>query len=211
GGIPWKRLLSSHAVIAILASNFAFHCGVYVVMNWLPTYFAEYLSVDLLTLGPVKMLPHLSMFFFSNIGGFCSDWLVGARGWTVRRSRKAVNALGLCLAAASLVGMASAGGTFAGVAWSTATLSALGLSRGGWSVNHMDIAPRFAGVVMAIANAAGTLAGVLGVWVTGVVLADAGGSKEPAGWAAAFGLVASVCVGAAAFFAAFAQGEVLFT
>lgn len=31
----------------------------------------------------------------------------------------------------------------------------LGFSRGGFSVNHMDIAPKYAGMVMGISNTAG--------------------------------------------------------
>jgi ACS family sodium-dependent inorganic phosphate cotransporter len=35
-----------------------------------------------------------------------------------------------------------------GVLATTAALGCCGFSRGGFSVNHMDIAPRYAGVVM---------------------------------------------------------------
>lgn len=49
------------------------------------------------------------------------------------------------------------GGTFA----MTATLGMAAFSRGGFSVNHMDIAPAHAGVLMGLSNSAGTLSGVL--------------------------------------------------
>lgn len=39
GPPPWRRLLSSAAVWAIVVNNFAFHYAFYLVMNWLPTYF----------------------------------------------------------------------------------------------------------------------------------------------------------------------------
>ena len=47
----------------------------------------------------------------------------------------------------------------AGLAATSATLGLAGFARGGFSVNHMDIAPRHAGVVMGISNTAGTVAG----------------------------------------------------
>jgi hypothetical protein len=50
-------------------------------------------------------------------------------------------------------------GVGAGVLGVTATLGFAGLARGGFSVNHMDIAPRHAGIVMGFSNTAGTLAG----------------------------------------------------
>ena len=47
----------------------------------------------------------------------------------------------------------------AGLTATSATLGLAGFARGGFSVNHMDIAPRHAGVVMGISNTAGTVAG----------------------------------------------------
>lgn len=55
--------------------------------------------------------------------------------------------------------MPAAHGPAQGIAATTLTLTMAGLARGGFSVNHMDIAPRHAGVVMGISNTAGTLAG----------------------------------------------------
>jgi len=39
GPTPWRRMLASPAVWAIISNNFAFHYSFYVIMNWLPTYF----------------------------------------------------------------------------------------------------------------------------------------------------------------------------
>jgi len=41
----------------------------------------------------------------------------------------------------------------------TLVMGTLGLSRGGFSVNHMDIAPKYAGIVMGVSNTAGAAAG----------------------------------------------------
>ena len=62
-------------------------------------------------------------------------------------------------AAGALLLMPAARGEAAGVAATALALGAAGLARGGFSVNHMDIAPQYAGVVMGISNTAGTLAG----------------------------------------------------
>ena len=47
------------------------------------------------------------------------------------------------------------------------TLVSLGVGLGGFSlaghsINHIDIAPRFSGVLMGITNSAGTLPGIIG-------------------------------------------------
>lgn len=74
----------------------------------------------------------------------------------------------------------------------------------------MDIAPRHAGVVMAIANGAGTLAGVIGVQLTGRILDAMGGPEEAVAWSWVLGVVAAVCLMALVIFIELARGDVLF-
>jgi len=62
---------------------------------------------------------------------------------------------GLTASAVALMLMPMASNAWSGVAATTLTLGALGFARGGFSVNHMDIAPKYAGVVMGISNTAG--------------------------------------------------------
>ena len=59
----------------------------------------------------------------------------------------------------ALLAMPMARSVPAGLTATSATLGLAGFARGGFSVNHMDIAPRHAGVVMGISNTAGTVAG----------------------------------------------------
>jgi hypothetical protein len=71
----------------------------------------------------------------------------------------AARCAGFWSCAVSLALMPAATGVAAGVAATSLVLGSLGFARGGFSVNHMDIAPKYAGVVMGISNTAGTLSG----------------------------------------------------
>ena len=51
-------------------------------------------------------------------------------------------------------------GKYSGLLVVSWLLGMAGFSRGGFSVNHMDIAPKYAGPLMGISNTAGTLAGI---------------------------------------------------
>lgn len=62
---------------------------------------------------------------------------------------------GMVSAIAALCLMPCASGMLSGVLATTLTMGTLGFSRGGFSVNHMDIAPKYAGVLMGISNTAG--------------------------------------------------------
>jgi ACS family sodium-dependent inorganic phosphate cotransporter len=108
----------------------------------------------------------------SNVGGWAGDWLILKRRNSTATARKTVNTLGFLSSAAALMLMPGAGqyGVSYGVLVTTLTLGCLGFSRGGFSVNHMDIAPKYAGMVMGISNTAGTVSGVIGVSVTGYIL-----------------------------------------
>ncbi|MEW5304853.1 MAG: hypothetical protein WDW36_007434 [Sanguina aurantia] len=210
GATPWARMMTHPAVWAIVINNFSFHYAFYVVMNWLPTYFNSVLKAELSSLGGLKTLPYLVMFVTSNLGGWGGDHLILKKKYTVAAGRKAVNTAGFLLSAGALMLMPSATGVSGGVAAATLTLGTLGLSRGGFSVNHMDIAPKYAGVVMGISNTAGTLAGVVGVAVTGFILDFEGGASNIQGWYHAHALCAAICVFAMMVFNVFAQGERLF-
>lgn len=50
-GIPWQRIIGSIPVWAIVANNFTFHYALYVLMNWLPTYFEQGLQLRFQEMG----------------------------------------------------------------------------------------------------------------------------------------------------------------
>lgn len=133
--------------------------------------------------------------------------------------------------------MPLAGSLTTGILFTTAALAFAGLARGGFSVNHMDIAPKYAGIVMGISNTAGTLAGrglpgcccctllpqsvsqrlclvtgVVGVKVTGSLLQRATQANPDGldGWWTSFLAAAAQCVAGSFAFIMFARGERLF-
>lgn len=68
--------------------------------------------------------------------------------------------VGFIGAAVALMFMPRATDVASGVTATTSALALAGFARGGFSVNHMDIAPKYAGILMGISNTAGTLAGI---------------------------------------------------
>jgi ACS family sodium-dependent inorganic phosphate cotransporter len=81
---------------------------------------------------------------------------------------------------------------------------ALGLAALMWSgfvPNHLDIAPRYADVLMGITNTAGTIPGIIGVIITGW-LVDTTGS-----FASAFTLCAAINIFGAIIWVLFSTAE----
>ena len=147
---PWRSIILHPAVWAIIINNYSFHYAFYVVMNWLPTYFDRLLGTNLALLGPMKTLPYIAMFVTSNVGGWMGDWLIHTRHRSVAGGRKSVNTLGFFAASIALALMPYCKSIVSGILCITFALGACGFARGGFSVNHMDIAPKYAGVVMLV-------------------------------------------------------------
>jgi ACS family sodium-dependent inorganic phosphate cotransporter len=68
----------------------------------------------------------------------------------------------------------------------------------------MDIAPRHAGTLMGITNTAGTIPGIVGVYVSGLILQATGS------WALVFQLSAGVTIFGLIFFLVFSSGRRIF-
>eukprot|EP00242_Pyramimonas_sp_CCMP2087_P006381 CAMPEP_0198206246 /NCGR_PEP_ID=MMETSP1445-20131203/9780_1 /TAXON_ID=36898 /ORGANISM="Pyramimonas sp., Strain CCMP2087" /LENGTH=435 /DNA_ID=CAMNT_0043878865 /DNA_START=328 /DNA_END=1635 /DNA_ORIENTATION=+ len=204
--IPWLRLLSTAPVWAIVINNFCFHYIVYVLMAWLPTYFEKALKMDMSQAAFMNQLPYLVMFVFSNVGGIIADRLIGRMGVPVGTTRKMLNTTGFVGAALVLMLLPYLHDGTSGVLAISAVLGFAAIARGGFALNHLDVAPAYAGSVMSVANTAGTFAGIVGVGLTGVLLNASGGEA----WSSVFGLLAAICAVGATVFIAFATGERLF-
>jgi ACS family sodium-dependent inorganic phosphate cotransporter len=210
GRTPIGSIMFHSAVWAIVVNNFAFHYTFYVIMSWMPTYFQSLIGRDLHSIGVGKPVPYIVMFAMANLGGWMGDWLIAA-GYTVGASRKAVNSLGFWSAMALLLLMPAARSVAQGLIVLTLCLGVVGFSRGGFSVNHMDIAPQYAGIVMGISNTAGTVSGIIGVSATGFILESAGGSESRAGWYQAHGVAAAILGTASLYFITAGRGAKLFS
>ncbi|KAH6774139.1 phosphate transporter 4 [Perilla frutescens var. hirtella] len=212
--IPWKRIFFSLPVWAIVANNFTFHYALYVLMNWLPTYFELGLNRSLQEMGSSKMMPYLNMFVFSNIGGVMADHLITKRILSVTKTRKVLNTLGFMVASFALMALPLFRTADGVVFCSSVALGLLALGRAGFAVNHMDVAPRYAGIVMGVSNTAGTLAGIVGVDLTGRLLEAAKAARldltSPDSWRAVFVIPGSLCIFSSVVFLVLSTGERIF-
>ena len=75
---------------------------------------------------------------------------------------------------------------------------------GGWGSNHMDIAPKHAGTLMGITNTAGTIPGIIGVYVSGLIL------QWTDSWILVFQVAAAFNLFGLLFYLVFARTEVEF-
>jgi len=198
--VPWKALLASKSVWAIIVAHFCNNWSLYVLLSWLPTFVNKGLGVDYAAVGWVTMIPHVASFVFLNVAGGVADRLI-ARGMDVTRVRKLMQTIG-----AGSIGTALALVGFVDSAWAAIAIMTVGNAlgafvTGGFAVNHMDVAPKYAGTLMGITNTAGTIPGIIGVFVSGLILELTGS------WALVFLAASGVTVFGLVFFVLFASGR----
>ncbi|CAB1102778.1 unnamed protein product [Ectocarpus sp. CCAP 1310/34] len=210
---PWRAMAACPAAWAFVAGNVGAGMGINVVMSWLPTYYEEFMLVDLEDIHIAELLsPYLTMMAFSVLGGVSYSWLVNGRGLPRARSSKLVAGAAFSLSVAVLPCMGLPRSCAAATVVSSLALASAALSRGGWSTNHMEIAaPQHAAMLYSVANSISAAASVLGISLTGKLLDTFGGGGEPEAWTAAMGTIGALCGACGVLFVLFARGdEVLF-
>lgn len=204
-GTPWGQLFTSPPVLAIMLNNFTFHYAFFILMSWLPTYYEQRLGLQANSYSLLKMIPYLVMGTCSNVGGVIADKMMAAKKHSSTKVRKILNTSGFVGATAALWILPRCGSVFSAAFVSSLALGSLAIARGGYSVNHIDIAPRLAGVLMGMSNGCGAMAGMIGPWLTGLILDT---SRDP--WVAAFSAPGYLCIGGALVYLQFATTEQLF-
>ena len=198
--IPWRRLLRSRAVWAIIIDHFCSNWALYVLLAWLPSYFKTTFNVTLTNAGLLSAAPWLAYFVMGNVGGWIADVMIGA-GRSVTFVRKTMQIAALVGSGAFLLLMQTATSPTMAMFLMCGASGTLALCLSGFAVNSFDIAPRHADVIWGLANTAGTIPGIIGVAVTGWLIDRTGSFNAPFFLTAAVGFVGAVVY----FF--FASGE----
>jgi ACS family sodium-dependent inorganic phosphate cotransporter len=198
--IPWRTLLTRKPVWAIIIAHFCNNWGLYVLLSWLPSYFSSQLDISLKSVWIYVAPPWIASFVVGNIAGVLADRLI-ARGWTVTRVRRFMQGIGSGGPALALIALASVRDADTAVILLTVSLGLGAFSFAGFASNHLDIAPRHAGILFGISNTAATIPGIIGVALTGYLVEVSGT------YASAFYLTAAMYAVGLVIWQFFSTGE----
>lgn len=176
--IPWGKLLRAPAVWALIINHFCSNWGLYMLLAWLPSYFRQVQGFSIEYAGLFSAAPWLSNFFLVNVASWTADGMI-KRGVSLTRVRKIMQTIGLGVPAICLLLVSSVNSPIASVLLMCGAVGAIGFAWSGFATNHLDLAPRYAGVLMGITNTIGTLPGVIGVVVTGWLIDVTGAYSSP--------------------------------
>lgn len=184
-GVPWRHLLALPPVWALIVNHFCSNWGLYMLLAWLPSYFRKAQGFSIEYAGLYSAAPWLIMFLTINLSGWLADALI-RRGVDLTLIRKGMQTFGMIGSSACLLLAGNVASPLLAVLLMCGALGALGFTWSGFLPNHLDIAPRYADVLMGITNTAGTVPGIFAVAITGW-LVDVSGSYNTA-----FALTAAV-------------------
>ncbi|CAF0756582.1 unnamed protein product [Brachionus calyciflorus] len=199
---PWKSFFTSKAVWAIIVANFCRSWSFYLLIIDQAEYFKEALGYNLASVGFAAALPHLTMSIIVPIGGQIADHL-RRNYFSTTVVRKLMNCGGFGMEAIFLLVVAYAQNPVVAIAFLTIAVGFSGFAISGFNVNHLDIAPRYASILMGISNGCGTLAGMLCPIVVESLTME--GTKEE--WSRVFLIASLIHFAGVIFYGLFASGE----
>ncbi|ESO85642.1 hypothetical protein LOTGIDRAFT_155133 [Lottia gigantea] len=168
---PWRSIVSSKPVWAIIVCHFCINYGNYMIGTQLPTYMKEVLKFDIQTNGLYSMLPFLCLWFMMMISGIITDRLIIKDILSLRYTRKMMTSLGTVVPGLFLIGTSymSQEQQLPAVVMLTIGVGFCGCQISGYYMNTADIAPAFAGILIGISNTIATVPGIIAPFVVGVM------------------------------------------
>ncbi|XP_054430449.1 vesicular glutamate transporter 3 isoform X1 [Pteronotus mesoamericanus] len=200
---PWKRFFTSLPVYAIIVANFCRSWTFYLLLISQPAYFEEVFGFAISKVGLLSALPHMVMTIIVPIGGQLADYLRSRKILTTTAVRKIMNCGGFGMEATLLLVVGFSHTKGVAISFLVLAVGFSGFAISGFNVNHLDIAPRYASILMGISNGVGTLSGMVCPLIVGAMTKH----KTREEWQNVFLIAALVHYSGVIFYGVFASGE----
>ncbi len=167
--IPWAAILREKNVWAIVIAHVCNNFGLYIILLWLPSYLHKTFSVPMERLGSYSIVPWIAAFGVGNFSGWIADGL-RRQGMSLTAVRKLMQTLAFTLGAVPMLLLPLANSALVATALVTAATGGAAFGIAGFAANHLDIAPRYAGILMGLSNTFAQLPGIIGIALTGFIV-----------------------------------------
>ncbi|XP_061397385.1 putative inorganic phosphate cotransporter [Musca vetustissima] len=189
--VPWKAMFTSACFYGLIAAHCGFTWGFYTLLTEIPTYMANVLHFNVKTNALLSALPYFVMWILCLVVSPIADTLINRNITSVTASRKIFNTIGQWVPMVCLIAL----GYMTEDQKTTATVLltvAVGFNAAsfcGYLVNHMDLSPNYAGLMMGVTNMASNLLSICTPLVVGAIVVD---EESPDEWRIVFFITAGV-------------------
>ncbi|CAG9858313.1 unnamed protein product [Phyllotreta striolata] len=203
--VPWRALLTSMPVWAIIITHGCSVFGYFTVVNQLPTYMHNVLKFDIKQNGVLSSLPYFGKYAMAVIASFVADRLRQSGRLSTTATRKIFTAFACSLPALMMLIQSICGNTAAlSVTVFTCALFFNGAVTAGYLSNPLDIAPNFSGTIFGMANTLSSISG----WVSTKIVALITASDSTfATWRYVFAILVGTYAFGAVFYLIFGTGK----
>jgi len=200
---PWKAMLTSKPVWAIIIAHFTENWGFYTLLTSLPMFMRDVLEYSLDAAGILAAFPYILMAVVVQISGYLADTFRADGKLSTTHIRKLFTCGAYLGQAVFMILTALIMSRGTSTVFLSLALGLGGLTWAGFGVNHLDVAPKYAAILMGISNTVGTIPGILSPALTGAIIKD----RTPDEWRTVFLITACVYAMGAFLYLGLASGE----
>ena len=203
--VPWTKIATSPPFWACAIVHFANNWGLYTMSTCLPKYMRDVLQFDMTQNGILSALPYIATWLLMTGGGLVADWLRAPHRLQTTTVRKLFCAAGLLIPGLFLIVIGFLGCNRVLIVFAIViSIGSAGLASPGYGVNHLDLAPKYAGTLMGLTNTLATVPGILGPQVVGAFTYHA---STRAQWQKVFYITTAIYVFSTAVYVVFGSGK----
>ncbi|XP_073961359.1 sialin [Choristoneura fumiferana] len=203
--VPWRKMLLSPPVWAIVITHGCSVFGYFTVVNQLPSYIESILHYNIKHNGLLSSLPYLGKYLCALASSVLADHLRRSGKLSTTTARKLFTGFAVGLPGILMIAQAFFGHDRVwSVAIFTIALTINGAVTAGYLGNGLDIAPNFSGTIFGMANTLSSIGGWLSAFMVGELTKTHNTYEQ---WQIVFFILAGVYIVGALCFTCFGSGE----
>ncbi|XP_077351195.1 sialin isoform X1 [Festucalex cinctus] len=203
--IPWRAIVTSCPLLAIVVAHFSYNWTFYTLLTLLPTYLNDILGFSIQQNGLLSAVPYLGCALLAVVSGQLADYLRETCRYPTVMVRKSFTLVGMIGPAVFLVAAGYTGCNYTlALTFLTISSSLGGVSASGFNINHLDIAPSYAGILLGITNTFATIPGMVGP----VIARSLTVNNTIEEWQTVFYIAAAINIFGATFYSILGRGNV---
>ncbi|KAG5892098.1 hypothetical protein JTB14_008069 [Gonioctena quinquepunctata] len=202
--VPWCAILTSIPVWASVCAFFAENWGVFTLLTELPKYMRGVLDFNLNTTGFISGLPYLTMAIMSVLSGQLADWLFSKKSLNRTKIRKIFTCSGFIVQGAFIMMAASFSSPLETTICLIMATGFGGTAITGFYVNILEVAPKYAAIILGFCNTIGSSPGIISPILAGYIVVDEMNSDQ---WRIVFYISSGIYLFSTIVFALFATSE----
>ncbi|CAH1403702.1 unnamed protein product [Nezara viridula] len=202
---PWSQIFTSIPFWALIFAHLGNGWAFAVIITEMPSYINSVLGFNIATNGLLSALPYLAMWLLTFPVCWLADYLQKNKIIPNSVARKLWTTIAQTGGAIMLVSMGFVGrDAVAAMTLLTITVALAAFLFSGYNINHLDLSPNFAGVLMGIANGLENITTILAPLTVGWVVED---TKSVEQWRIVFIISAFVSITGNLIFLIFGSTE----